>query len=318
VEALRRRFADMNRPFLPVQEKQADRPVGSSWITNPLGTAPGILVERKDLVLAALPGVPAEMRMMFENDLAGRLRRRVNRAGIAFRSLKVAGRTEPSVDRALEDLYRTPGVSMTILSGVSGIEVRLQAEGRTGEEASSRLGRIENEVAERLGKDLYGRDGETLAEVVGAALLASGRTLATAESCTAGLLSGAVTSVPGSTAWFRGGVVVYQNDLKSVLAGVRRESIAGHGAVSREVARELAGGVRDRCSADIGLGITGIAGPSGGSGDKPVGLVHLALDDGRRIVDRKFHLPGDREMVRGRAVTAALDLLRRHLMTGDG
>jgi nicotinamide-nucleotide amidase len=207
---------------------------------------------------------------------------------------------------------------VSVLSGTKGIEVQLFVEGETDSEVTRRLSRVERTMRERLGQDLYGVDGDTLPAVTGRLLQKCGKTLATAESCTAGLLAGAVTGVPGSTAWFRGGVVVYADALKVSLAGVRGDSLNKHGAVSAEVAGELAEGVRCRCGADIGIGITGIAGPSGGSPEKPVGLVHVAISDMGELVHRRLMLPGDRAQVRDRTVTAALDRLRRHLMGGTG
>lgn len=315
VAALRERFARFGRTFRPEQEKQAEKPAGADWIVNPLGTAPGILLEHEDKMLAALPGVPAEMQRMFREGLEPKL---ANRADIhlASATLKIAGRIEPDVDRTIRDLYDRPEMTVTILSGLTGIEIRVTAAGDSDEEALERKNRIEAEIGARFGDDLYGRDDETLASVVGQMLVDAGSTVAAAESCTAGLLAGTITAVPGSSAWFRGGLVAYQDDLKQSLAGVSRESLERHGAVSTQVASELARGVRERCRSTLGLGITGIAGPTGGSPDKPVGLVHLALCDGEGTTVRELRLPGNREQVRGRTVTAALDLVRRHLLSG--
>jgi nicotinamide-nucleotide amidase len=167
----------------------------------------------------------------------------------------------------------------------------------------------------RLGLDLYGVDDETLPRVVGRLLGARGATVATAESCTGGLLSSALTEVPGSSAWFRGGLVCYANDLKTRLGGVPEEILRAHGAVSEPVARALAAGARTACSADFGIGVTGVAGPDGGTAEKPVGTVYVALRDsvaGRAV---KLDWPGDRDLIRRRAVSVALDLLRRRLLT---
>jgi nicotinamide-nucleotide amidase len=166
----------------------------------------------------------------------------------------------------------------------------------------------------RLGIDLYGADDETLAGVVGRLLVARGATVATAESCTAGLLGAALTEVPGSSTWFRGGVVCYADDLKTSLAGVPPALLRAHGAVSEEVAKALAEGARSACSADFGLGITGVAGPRGGTSAKPVGTVHVALADADAGRSLTLDWPGDRELIRKRAVMVALDLLRRRLL----
>lgn len=309
-------FRERGRPFAAVQARQAERPRGAAWIENPLGTAPGFSLSLGGRELFALPGVPAEMKAMFLADVAPRLAGRWECA-VARRTLKVAGRTESSVDEQLRDLYDAPGLAVTILAGREGIELHILAEGRDHAEAADRAERLDRLFGERLGPDLYGRDEETLPAVVGAMLLRSGKTLATAESCTAGLLASAVTRVAGSSAWFRGGLVVYSDDLKRRLAGVGEETLARHGAVSAEVARELAAGARRVCEADFGIGITGIAGPGGGTAEKPVGLVHLAVADAAGVHDWRTLQFGDRELVRARTVTAALDRLRRRLLEAD-
>jgi len=178
-----------------------------------------------------------------------------------------------------------------------------------------RLATLADAMRARLGTDVYGTDDESLALVVSRLLVARGATVAVGESCTGGLLGAALTDVPGSSAWFRGGLLCYANDLKTSLAGVPDELLRAHGAVSEPVARALALGARNACSADFGLGVTGVAGPDGGTADKPVGTVHVALADGGVGRAVKLDWPGDRDLVRRRAVTVALDLLRRHLLT---
>jgi nicotinamide-nucleotide amidase len=264
-------------------------------------------------MLFALPGVPAEMKAMFLEDVLPSLAEGAG-SGLARRTLKIAGRTEPSVDAQVGDLYGAPGTAMTILSGPEGIELHIICEGGDRQAAYRRLEEIERQVSQRLGRDLYARDDGTLSEVVAALLSGRGERLATAESCTAGMLAATLTAVPGSSAWYRGGLVVYSDDLKERLAGVDAGLIRKHGAVSEEVARALARGVRERCEADYGIGITGIAGPSGGAPEKPVGLVHIALDDDVDNNHWRLLQFGDRQLVRRRSVTAALDHLRRRLL----
>lgn len=314
-ELLRERFRTFGRSFGPQQLKQADRPRGSTWIANPRGSAPGFLLRLDGRLLCVLPGVPSEMKTMFEAGLEPDLVA-VSSAAFAYRRLKIAGRTEPAVDRRIADLYDRPDATVTILSGIWGIELLLRTAGTSTTSATTSLSQLVTEIRERFGLDLYGQDDETLPVVVGALMLQSGRTLATAESCTGGLLGGAITAVPGSSAWYRGGFVVYSNDLKVRLAGVSPATLARHGAVSEATARELAHGARQRCSTDVGIGITGIAGPEGGSPDKPLGCVHLALEDEQGSAHWRVLLPGGRDEVRGRAVTLALDRLRRRLLPG--
>jgi nicotinamide-nucleotide amidase len=297
----------------PRQARQAERPRGMAWIDNPLGSAPGLLLERDSGLLAALPGVPAEMRAMFDASVAPLIAAFSPRA-LARTTLRVAGRPESFVDELVRDLYDTDGTETTILASAGSVELLLTARGATASDARERLATLAHAMRARLGIDLYGVDDESLAVVVSRLLVAQGATVAVAESCTGGLLGGALTDVPGSSACFRGGLVCYADDLKTSLAGVPEALLRAHGAVSEPVARALAAGARSSCSATFGLGVTGIAGPGGGTTGKPVGTVHVALADeglGRAV---KLDWPGDRDLIRRRAVTVALDLLRRRLL----
>jgi nicotinamide-nucleotide amidase len=215
----------------------------------------------------------------------------------------------------VRDLYDTPGVEVTILTGAEGIELHLLATADDAGQARARIDSLDRELAARLGLDLYGRDDETLAGVIGRMLVQRGASVATAESCTAGLLSATATAVAGSSCWFRGGLVVYSDDLKVSLAGVPPDTLEACGAVSEEVARCLAQGARRRCGADYGVGITGVAGPGGGTEEKPVGLVHVAIaEDDQQTEHWKIQQIGGRELVRRRTVVFALDRLRRALL----
>jgi nicotinamide-nucleotide amidase len=307
------RLTGLGRIASPRQALQADRPAGAAWIENPLGSAPGILIERGGRLLGALPGVPAEMKAMFDASLAPRLSS--HGGGTLVRTtLRIAGRPESYVDDLVRDLYGAFGTETTILASVGSVELIVTARGSTGADARSRLAKVAGTMRDRLGPNLYGTGSETLASVVGGLLAARGATVATAESCTGGLLGGALTDVPGSSGWYRGGLVCYANDLKTSLAGVPETLLHAHGAVSEEVSRALAAAARRVGAADFGLGVTGIAGPSGGTADKPVGTVHVALDDGGLGAAVKLDWPGDRDLIRRRAVAAALDLLRRRLL----
>ena len=302
-------FTARGRIASPRQALQADRPRGASFIDNPLGSAPGILFEREGRLLAALPGVPAEMKAMFEATLAPRLAALASGA-LARTTLRVAGRPESYVDDLLRDLYDTAGTDTTILASAGSVELLVTARGGNAE---ARLAALVAEMRARLGNDCFGADGDTLQSVAGRLLLAQGATVATAESCTAGLLGAALTDVPGSSAWFRGGLLCYADALKVSLALVPEQLLKAHGAVSEDVARAMAAGARRQCTADFGIGITGIAGPGGGTEAKPVGTVHIALADDREGRAVKLDWPGDRALIRRRAVNVALDLLRRRL-----
>jgi nicotinamide-nucleotide amidase len=310
--SLAARFRGRGRSVTEHHARQADRPAGSRGLDNLVGAAPGIVIERDGCWIVALPGVPAEMEAMFVAGVEPLLAARAT-GGVCRRTLKVAGRTESGVDQAVRDLYREPGLDVTILAAPTGIELHLRAEGAGGAEAAARLDAVEREMSRRLGADLFGRDDDTLPVVVGSMLRARGLTLATAESCTGGLLGGAITDVPGASEWYRGGFVTYANALKVELAGVPPATLQAFGAVSAESASALAHGARARCGADLGVGVTGIAGPDGGTPDKPVGLVHLVVADAAGERASRLDVPGGRRLVRVRAVTAALDLVRRRL-----
>lgn len=308
-DAFRRR----GRSPLPAQARQADRPEGAEWVDNPLGTAPGILFESDGRLLAALPGVPAEMTAMFEAGVAHRVARYAG-PGLMRRTVRVAGRPESYVEERVRDLYATAGTSTTILASGGTVDLVVTARGAGPSEARARLDAFEGAVRSRLGSDVYGLDDETLAGAVGRLLHRRGETLAVAESCTGGLLGAALTDVAGASTWFRGGLVCYANDLKTSLAGVPEATLRAHGAVSEATARALAAGARRTCGADYGVGVTGVAGPGGGTPDKPVGTVHVALDDGGAGRAVLLGWPGDRDLIRRRSVAAALDLLRRRLL----
>lgn len=300
--------------FGPEQARQADLPEGASTIENRFGSAPGIRARLGETTILALPGVPAELRGMAAEALPALLAG--GKGAFARRTLKIAGRTESGVDAAVRDLYDAPGRRVTILASSGIVELLLRTEGTTLGDARASLEALEAAMRDRLGDDLFGRDEESLAAAVGAALGARGETVGTAESCTGGLLGGALTEIPGSSAWYRGGIVAYADAVKTRLAGVDPAELEAHGAVSAPVARALARGAREATGADWGIGVTGVAGPGGGTETKPVGLVHVAVEGPGGGTEREGRLPGDRALVRARTVSLALDLLRRALREG--
>jgi nicotinamide-nucleotide amidase len=315
VEDLTKRFA---RRALRMPESnllQADAPVGAEILPNRHGTAPGFRVKIRGAELFALPGPPHEMRAVFAEEALPRIRALVGGAQrvVVTRTLETFGEREAAVGEAIADLMergREPRVGTTAVRGT--IRVVVHAEGGAAE-AAEMLDRAEAEVRRRLGPIVFGVDGETLAGVVGRLLLSTRTSIATAESCTGGLVAGALTETPGISAVFPGAVVTYANEEKTKLLGVPAELIARVGAVSGEVVRAMASGVRARFAADLGVGITGVAGPDGGTPEKPVGLVHVALDARGVVTHKRLLLPGDRALVREIAVKSALDLVRRAL-----
>ena len=280
---------------------------GAEVLRNPYGTAPGLLLVAGGATVVLLPGVPRELEEIITTHLVPRWRSEV---GLSARTLHVGGVYESSVEAAVHPLYDRFGrENITILAGRGVVHLLLTA---AGQDAKARLDEMEEAFAAVLGPSLFGRDHETLPGVVLQRLRANGWRLATAESCTGGLVGSLVTAVPGASDVYAGGVVSYADELKGSLLGVPASLLVTHGAVSAEVARSMAEGAR-RLGAECGLAVTGIAGPSGGSDAKPVGTVHLAVSTpgGEREVRHLF--PGDRQLVRELSANFALDLLRRAL-----
>ena len=313
---LRERFARRGFPMPKVNEKQADVIEGATVLRNPRGSAPGYVVEGGGKAAVLLPGVPLEMRGMWSEGAALLVAARYPaEGGIRRRTLKVAGMAESVVEERIQPVYAAfPDDAITILAA-SG-EILLQFTGRgSEEEAVGRLDGIEAAFREVLGDDLFGKDDETLEGVVGSLFQEKGKTLALAESCTGGTLAGRITDVPGSSAYFLGGAVTYANEAKVALAGVKPETLDRFGAVSEETAREMAEGIRKRFGATVGLAVTGIAGPGGGTPEKPVGLVHVALsDESGATVHRRHQMPGERALIRRWTTSLSLSMLRFHLL----
>jgi nicotinamide-nucleotide amidase len=299
---------------------QADVLAGAEVLRNPRGTAPGQFLrtefEGREKIIILLPGPPREILPMFDEQCMDRLRRLVPPQFIATRVLKLAMIGEGDADRRAAPIYtQHEGVETTILANTGGeIQLHLRSRQPSREEAQKKVDKLSSLLEDEFGDIVFSAQGESLEQIVGYYLQMHGLTLATAESCTGGMLAQRLTSVPGSSRYFLGGAVVYDNSLKSSLAGVPPLMIAEYGAVSREVASALAEGIRERCGASIGIGITGVAGPGGGTEQKPVGLVFHALADGNgtEVIERRF--PGERDRVRYWASQQALDLVRRKLM----
>ena len=319
IAKLEKRFADRGWKMTANNAKQADVLEGATVLPNPNGTASGQWLsgefEARDRIVILLPGPPHEMKALFEQEVRDRLRAKVPPAHLFTRTLKVAMLGESAVDARVAPIYkRYPDVETTILAGAGEIELHFKTRATTLEAAQARADEVADLVEVELDDAVYSRDGQSLEQIVGYWLQMRNATLAVAESCTGGLLSERITSTAGSSRYFVGGAVVYSNNLKTEFAGVPADMIERHGAVSREVAAALAEGIRYRCESTLGVGITGVAGPGGGSPEKPVGLVFhaVASDTGTEIVERNF--PGDRKRIRRFASTMALDMVRRKLM----
>ncbi|MBV8207713.1 MAG: competence/damage-inducible protein A [Acidobacteria bacterium] len=316
---LYKRFSKWRTGMPANNERQADVVEGAEVVPNANGSAPGqfLRVEHAGTArtVVLMPGPPHELKAMFDREVAPRLGKGRQEEFIAARELRVAMMPESLCDSRIAPIYtRYQDVETTILAGAGDISLHLRARAASLEEADRRVASLAGEIEDELEEAVYSANGEHLEQIVGYFLQLQGATLAVAESCTGGQLAKRVTSVAGSSRYFVGGAVVYSNALKTQFAGVPPELIAEHGAVSREVAASLAEGIRSRSGSTYGLGVTGIAGPAGGSEEKPVGLVYHALSDGRNteVVERKF--PGDRQRVRSWAAQQALDMLRLRLM----
>ncbi len=312
--ALRERFARRNMPMPEINARQALVMDGAEILANPNGTAPGMLVDEGQCTVVMLPGPPREMKPMFDNFVAPVLKGRVGEVYIVRRKLSIFGLGESRVDELAAPIYtQYQNPVTTILFKDGQIELHLTAQSRDEAEAHRLNDELAGRLEEALGEYVYSREDRTLEQVVGELLTWRGYTLATAESCTGGLLAGRITDVPGSSAYFLEGVVSYSNEAKTDLLGVPRELIEAHGAVSEPVAKAMAEGIRRRAGATFGIGVTGIAGPGGGTEEKPVGLVYLALADDSATQVRKLFFPSDRQFIRTLAVNSALDLVRRRI-----
>jgi nicotinamide-nucleotide amidase len=312
---IRAKFMQWGRAMPEINARQAMIIEGAEVLANPNGSAPGMYIEHEGRSVALLPGPPREMKPMFESLVKPRIAAKAGDVRVVRRMLRVSGLGESAVDEKIAPVYRQyTNPQTTILFNRSEIEIHLTAQAKTEREAELLLDGLAGQIEERLGDAIFAFRGERMEEVVGLRLAVNGFTLATAESCTGGLIAERITEVPGSSVYFREGVVAYSNEAKVRLLGVPSDLIAEYGAVSAPVAEAMADGVRLRADADFGISVTGIAGPDGGSDDKPVGLVYIALSDDAHTEHRKLLLPGDRQLIRWRASQAALDLLRRRLI----
>ena len=305
------RYAEFGRTMPDACRSMAKVLPGGRTLRNPRGTAPGVLVEHRGTLIVLLPGVPWEMEAMLERYLEPVLaERNAGRRRLA-RTLVLSGVIESEVESRIGGLYRRFGrENITILASMGTVRLILSTTGRPGE-AGARLDEMEAAFREVLGDDLAGVDVSGIEEVILQLLRGRDESLAVAESCTGGLVAKRLTGVPGASEVLAGGVVSYSNEIKESLLGVPHELLVEHGAVSPEVARAMAEGVRRRCATGWGLGITGIAGPGGGTETKPVGLVHWAVAGPCGVVARQRVFPGTRETIRGWSANAAMDLLRR-------
>jgi len=299
--------------------KQARVPKGAVVVPNPVGTAPGFIVVADSKAVIALPGVPAEMKAMAEQTVFPYLAERASHAGrtiIISRVLRLAGIGESQAEAECADLIGSQSnPTIAPLAKTYEVWLRLTARASTRGEAEDLIAPVEAEIRRRLGDHVYGKDDESLERAVGEMLVRDGLTLALAESCTGGLIGHRVTNIPGSSRYFLASLTTYSNESKTRLPGVSEELLRDHGAVSPECAAAMAEGVRRTVGADMGLSITGIAGPDGGTPEKPAGLAYVGLSQGEATVTEELRLRGDREIIKERCAQSALYSLYRKLRT---
>jgi nicotinamide-nucleotide amidase len=315
LESLKARFARYNRVMAAVNAKQADVIEGARVLPNRNGTAPGQALEVGGRMLFLLPGPPWEMEAMFEADVFPRIAERAGGAVLRTRVLRIASMAESDVEQLVAPVYSTfQNPRTTILGGAGDVELHLTASGSSPAAAEGAIEELAGLIRARLPGRIYSEDGRRLPAVVGALLRERSLTLALAESCTGGLLAARLTEVSGASAFLDRALVTYSNAAKVDLLGVEASLIERHGAVSEEVARAMAEGARSSAAASIGIGITGIAGPEGGSAEKPVGLVYVALSGAAGTRVRRALFPGDRDRIRQQATQAAMEMVRRGLL----
>ncbi len=310
-------LAQRQTPLREIDERQAFRLATAQWLPNPLGSAAGQWIPTPAGFLVLLPGPPREMEAMFIQHVRPRLSALLPAQALFTRVLSIVGLAESAVDALAAPLYRecTNPITTILSTAAPSVELHFQATAPTPAEAQARADLLAAAVERRVGEAVFSRERETLAAVVGRLLRRRRERLAVAESCTGGLLGKRLTDVSGASDFFTGGVICYSDAVKQEILGVPSAILAKYGAVSSQVAQELAHGARDRLKVEWGLAITGVAGPSGGRGDKPVGTVFLALEGANSAAQvQQLRLYGDRGQIRRASAQAALDLLRRCLL----
>ena len=314
------KFAKFGREPTPSNYKQALFPEGTELIPNPLGTAMGALVEWEGTLFATMPGVPSEMKGMFDETLAPLIRARSD-GSIVSKTLHFAGIGESALAERVQEFLDADDPTVAPLAGQGRVRLRITTRAASEEEAHRKIAPVEEEILARLGEYFFGENEETLESSVGRLLRERGATVALAESCTGGLISKRLTDVAGSSEYFGEGFVTYSNESKERLLGVPKKTLEEHGAVSGPVARAMAEGARKLAGSDYGLSVTGVAGPGGGTEEKPVGLVFVGVADAGGASAERLDLTAwarSRNSVRERSANRALDALRLRIEGRDG
>jgi nicotinamide-nucleotide amidase len=315
-KAMEAKFFRSGKPFPQSNLNQAFIPQGATLIPNPVGTAPGFILKIDKTYLVTLPGVPSEMKAMFEQTVKPFLKGlEPGTSIIKSRVYRTTGMSESRLNEKIADIFESSqNPTIGVLAHPEGVDIRLTAKAPNDEEADKLIDALGKVLLTRLPNNIYGLDKDELESIVGQMLTTRHMTLATAESCTGGLISRRITQVSGSSTYFLRGYVVYSNEAKSDMLKVDPKMIKNKGAVSAEVAEVLAVNARTQSAASVAISTTGIAGPTGGTEEKPVGLVYIGLSDDQTTHTFKFQFTGDREVVQLKASQAALEILRRHCL----
>jgi competence/damage-inducible protein CinA-like protein len=309
------KLAGRGKDVIIANERQALIPAGTRILSNPAGIAPGFYIDEEGPFLAVLPGVPKEMRAMYSEGLKPALIQRFGgRSFIKRRVLRTCGLSESAVNHSIQDIMRHGESTVGLSVKEAGVDVRIIAHATSSDQAQAFVEQTEAAIRERLNDAIFGVDGVELEEVVGALLKQRRLKLAVAESCTGGLVGARITNIAGSSEYFERAAVVYSNRAKNEMLGVPLDLIERHGAVSSEVAVAMAQGIQQAARTDLGLSVTGIAGPNGGTEKKPVGLTYIALASPQGTKTAEYRLIGNREQVRMRASQMALEMVRRYLI----
>ncbi len=312
--SIRRFYQKRHRTLRKEALRQAYLPQKGQALPNPIGTAPGLWFSSNGSLLIALPGVPSEMRAIFEASVLPRLKRLNRLQAIQTRILRSAGLVELEIESILKKIPLARSLDVGLYPNSRLVDIRLTAKAESKKKAQALVKSLESKLRKKLGRHIYGTDNQNLEQVIGSLLLQKNRTIALAESCTGGLVSNRLTDIPGSSRYFKGAIIAYDDSIKRKSLGVSRSLLLRKGAVSAETACAMAEGVKYSLKTDIGLSLTGIAGPSGGSAKKPVGLVYFGLADEKKTRSLKQRFTGSRQTIKMQAAQTALDWLRRELL----
>ncbi len=319
LSGIKKHFRERGLTMPNINKRQAYIPQGATALENKNGTAPAIILEEKGKLLISLPGPPSELIPLFEEKIIPIFKKKFTLKEIILsRTLKITGLAESAVAEKITDLLRLePPLTLGIYAHTAEVDLKITIKEKNKESAWKKIAKIEKIILGRLGEYVFGKDSETLEACVGKLLRSNKKTISVAESCTGGLISNRITDVPGSSRYFPLGIIAYSNREKTKLLGIPDELIKKQGAVSKEVASLMAENIRKIAPSDIGLGVTGIAGPSGNTLVKKIGLIYIALSSGEKTEVREFRFLGERKEIKLKTSQAALDMVRRHLLNKD-